>query len=150
MLRHLTAKLSAVTLLALCATPSTAQELVYRPINPSFGGDSFNSSHLLGIAEIHRPDPPQSDSTFAFDDEQSQAEQFAEQLESRLLSRLSTDIAEAIFGPEAEPNGEFVFEDTRITFDTLLDGSVHVTIFDQATGGETVIQVPSFLSAGQF
>jgi curli production assembly/transport component CsgF len=32
---------------------AAAGELVYRPVNPSFGGDPFNSSHLLGIANAN-------------------------------------------------------------------------------------------------
>ena len=27
-----------------------AQDIVYQPVNPSFGGNPFNSNHLLGIA----------------------------------------------------------------------------------------------------
>ena len=34
---------------------SHAQEIVYRPINPSFGGHPLNSSHLLGLAERQNP-----------------------------------------------------------------------------------------------
>jgi len=31
-------------------SPAAAQDLVYTPISPTFGGNSFNSAHLLGIA----------------------------------------------------------------------------------------------------
>src|SRR3546814_2637402 len=30
--------------------PATAQDIVYTPSNPSFGGNPFNSAHLLGVA----------------------------------------------------------------------------------------------------
>ena len=36
---------------SLLAAPAVSGKLVYRPINPSFGGDPFYSSHLLGIAD---------------------------------------------------------------------------------------------------
>ena len=32
------------------AGSAAAQELVYTPVNPSFGGNPFNSAHLLGTA----------------------------------------------------------------------------------------------------
>src|SRR3546814_11621565 len=32
------------------AGTASAQDMVYTPINPSFGGNPFNSSHLIGIA----------------------------------------------------------------------------------------------------
>ena len=35
---------------ALIAPALHASELVYRPVNPSFGGNPLNSSHLLGTA----------------------------------------------------------------------------------------------------
>lgn len=134
--------------LVLFCGNSAAQDLVYTPVNPSFGGDPFNSSHLLGIANINRPDPPQSQDPFGFGDdpESSQADFFVRQLESRILSRLSADITDAIFGPEADPSGVFQFDDTTIAFETLLDGSILIEITDLANGGVTEIQVPAFLS----
>lgn len=130
-------------------TGAFSQELVYQPINPSFGGDSFNSAHLLSIAEIDRPDPPRSSGAASATAGLSQTDLFVRQLESRILSRLSTDITDAIFGPEADPSGSFSLGDTDILFETLLDGTVIVTIVDVATGGETTIEVPGFLSASQ-
>ena len=35
--------------LSLAAAAPASAEIVYQPINPSFGGNPFNSSHLLGI-----------------------------------------------------------------------------------------------------
>ncbi len=41
-------------LVSLTVIPSTmparASDLIYQPINPSFGGNPFNSSHLLALA----------------------------------------------------------------------------------------------------
>jgi curli production assembly/transport component CsgF len=38
------------------ATSANAQDLTYTPINPSFGGNAFNSSHLLGVAGAQKPE----------------------------------------------------------------------------------------------
>ena len=42
---------SRLLLLALTVSmTASASELIYRPTNPSFGGNPLNSSHLLGTA----------------------------------------------------------------------------------------------------
>ena len=143
---RLTLQVTLVSLLTF-ASYASAQELVYTPVNPSFGGSPFNSSHLLAIAEIHRQDPPSSSSPFDFESiVDTQTNFFIRQLESRILSRLSFDITEAIFGESAEPNGTFSFNDTILTFETLLDGSILIEIIDNTTGSSTTIQVPAFLT----
>ena len=137
---------AALTLAVGCAAHASAQSLVYTPVNPSFGGNPFNSSHLLSIAEIDRPNPPQGQGGFGLDGE-SQADAFTRQLESRILSRLSADITEAIFGEGGEPSGVFQFDDVSIAFERLLDGAVLIDIADNSTGAVTSITVPSFLAA---
>lgn len=127
--------LSAVTLgVALTAS---AQELVYEPINPSFGGDSFNSSHLLAIANSQNDyrDPNQSSAT------NSQADQFVRQLQSRLLSSLAGEVNDAIFGDNPQQSGTITFGDQIIEFSRGLD-AVHLTITDVATGTVTEIEIP--------
>src|SRR5687768_2330768 len=42
--------LSATAVMAIPLSPAMSQDIVYQPINPSFGGNPFNSAHLLGIA----------------------------------------------------------------------------------------------------
>jgi curli production assembly/transport component CsgF len=41
---------AALAALAMPASTAFADDLVYTPVNPSFGGNPFNSSHLLGVA----------------------------------------------------------------------------------------------------
>ncbi len=44
--------IKAIGLALLCASPlASAGELIYQPINPSFGGDPFAGSYLLGKAQ---------------------------------------------------------------------------------------------------
>ena len=142
---RLTLQASLVCLLVF-ASNASAQDLVYTPINPSFGGSSFNSSHLLAIAEIDRPDAPEDDSSFLFDSGLSQADQFTRQLESRILSQLSSDIVDKIFNGTTQ-SGTLEFGATSRSFERLLDGSVKLAITDATTGGVTNILIPSFLTA---
>lgn len=127
-----------------CVSNILAQDFVYQPLNPSFGGSSFNSSHLLSIATIDRPDPPSSGGQFD-EGNITQADLFAERLERAILGRLSNQITDAIFGEDADPNGEFEFGNTRVVFDTSLDGDIDLTIIDSLSQNETRIQVPGSL-----
>lgn len=134
MIKHvlLTAFLCAVAPAAL------AQDLVYEPVNPSFGGNPFNSAHLLAIAnaqnDYERPVEEASS--------QSELDRFVRSLQSRLLSSLSTQVANAIFGEDAQDQGRIVFGDQTIEFVRTLDG-IQLTI-TEADGSQTVITIPVF------
>src|SRR3546814_16535281 len=86
------------------AGTASAQDMVYTPINPSFGGNPFNSSHLIGIANAQNnfKDPKSTTSN-------SQADIFARQLQSRLLSALSSQITDQTFGENQQERGHICF-----------------------------------------
>ena len=120
---------SAFAAVALSATGLTAsaQELVYTPVNPSFGGDSFNSAHLLGIANAQNDYTDPDKATTG----NSQVDQFLRQLQSRLLSSLAAQVNDAIFGENPQESGTITFGDQTITFVRLVD-SVSLTITERA------------------
>ena len=123
--------------ITLSAGAAQAQDLVYAPVNPSFGGSSFNSAHLLALANAQNDfERPVDD-----DNEVSDLDRFIRSLESRLLSSLSTQVANAIFGEDAQDNGTIVFGDQTISFVNTLDG-IELTITD-ADGTVTVITIPT-------
>jgi len=119
---------------------ASAQELRYEPINPSFGGDSFNSSHLLAIANGQNDykDPSQKST------ESTQTDLFLRQLQSRLLSSLAGQVTEAIFGENPQESGTIVFGAQTIEFFRGV-GSVTLIIRDAETGGVTQIEIPIFM-----
>ncbi|MDP5335563.1 MAG: curli assembly protein CsgF, partial [Paracoccaceae bacterium] len=53
-LRRIAARLLLTCSLLALGQGAMAQDLVYTPINPSFGGSPLNSSHLLSIANAQR------------------------------------------------------------------------------------------------
>jgi curli production assembly/transport component CsgF len=121
------------------STSAAAQDLVHEPINPTFGGNPFNSNHLLGVANAQNDfRDPKSTST------SSQADIFARQLQSRLLSSLSSQIVDAIFGDNPQQQGTISFGGQTIDFFRSLD-SVTLTITNDDTGEETRIVVPLFV-----
>lgn len=121
------------------AAPAAAQDLVHRPISPTFGGNPFNSNHVLGVANANNNtrDPRATSSN-------SQADIFARQLQSRLLSALSSQIVDAIFGDNPQEQGIISFGGQTIEFFRSLD-NVTLVIRDDTTGEETRIVVPLFI-----
>jgi curli production assembly/transport component CsgF len=121
------------------AVPAAAQDVVYRPISPTLGGNPFNSNHVLGVANANNDtrDPRATTSN-------SQADIFARQLQSRLLSALSSQIVDAIFGDNPQEQGIISFGGQTIEFFRSLD-NVTLVIRDDTTGEETRIVVPLFI-----
>lgn len=123
----------------LLASPAAAQDLTYQPVDPSFGGNPFNSAHLLGIANAQNDyKDPNARST------SSQADIFARQLQSRLLSALSSQIVNAIFGDNPQERGTISFGGQTIDFIRSLT-EVTLTITDDGTGEVTTIVIPTFV-----
>lgn len=129
-----------VVLAMSVAGPAAAQELVYKPINPTFGGNPFNSSHLLGIANAQNDyrDPNSTSGS-------SQQDLFARQLQSRLLSALSSQLIDAIFGENPQEQGTFSIGGQTVSFFRDLE-NVTINITNDETGEITTIVVPLFLN----
>ena len=130
----------AISALALAGlSPAAAQDITYQPIDPSFGGNPFNSAHLLGIANAQNDyKDPKAAST------NSQADIFARQLQSRLLSALSSQIVDAIFGENPQERGTISFGGQTIDFVRSLT-EVTLTITNDETGEVTTIVIPTFV-----
>jgi curli production assembly/transport component CsgF len=115
---------------------AAADDLVYQPISPSFGGDPFNGSFLLSIAQQQNE----------FDDRRftpiDPLDQFASDIERRVLSQASREITDRIFGENAQETGEFTVGTNRIAFEQIGD-EVRLTLTDLESGAETVLTIPS-------
>ena len=123
----------------LIGAPAMARDLIYRPISPGFGGSPLNTNYVFGTAD--RTKDPQDSSSGSNSRFRDPVETFALTLQSRLLSQVSGQIVEAIFGEGAQEEGRFQVGDTVIEF-ARGDTVVTITISDQATGSETTIDVP--------
>lgn len=126
--------------LSVAGSTAAAQDIVYEPVNPSFGGNPFNSAHLLGIANAQNDfrDPRTATTS------NSQADIFARQLQSRLLSALSSQIVDAIFGENPQESGTISFGGQTIDFMRSLE-SVTLNIRNDETGEVTTIVIPTFI-----
>ena len=131
---------AVLALVSLAAGPASADQLVYTPINPSFGGSPFNSSHLLAEANAQN----QYKTTGSGAAGLTQGQIFAQQLQARLLSALAGQVTDAIFGPNPQDHGTITFGEQTIEFVRSADG-VTLTITD-GNGTQTVITVPTFVT----
>jgi len=71
----------------LLSAGASATELVYTPVNPSFGGSPLNGAWLLGNAQAqnNKKDPDALDRSSLFGN-QSVLDRFTSQLESRWIA----------------------------------------------------------------
>ena len=126
-------RIIASAMLALSLPAATvASELVYQPVNPNFGGNPLNGSHLLGSAQAQNDfkDPNASSSGY---ERPSDLDRLTSSLQSRLLSQLLADVGD---GNE----GSIVTEDFAIN---ILDdqGVLSIVIEDINTEEVTQIEV---------
>ncbi len=126
----------------LGATAAQADEMRYQFTNPSFGGNPFNSSHLLAVANAQNDNDKPSTAS-----QQTQADQFVRLLQSRLLSALASQVSEAILGENAQETGRIVYGSQTVEWETLLD-SIKLTITEADTGAVTIIEIPSINGGG--
>lgn len=139
--------------IGLLAAPGTAGDLTYTPVNPSFGGNPLNSSHLLGTANAQRQATASdanrglgaggggTDTTPG----SNNADLFVRQLEGRLLSALAGQVTEAIFGDNPQDSGNVTFGTTTVSFERTLE-SIRLLIVDNLDGTVTEIVVPQLVT----
>lgn len=135
----------ATRLLLACALSGLvasvdASTLVYQPVNPNFGGNSLNGPNLLNEANAQNKytDPSLSNLTSS----QSTLEQFNNQLQQAILSRVASSITSSIVGadgslkPGTISTGNFTISITQIA-----GGNLQVTTTDKTTGASTTFIV---------
>lgn len=103
-------------------------ELVYTPINPSFGGNPLNGAFLLQKAQIHQPRRA----------EKNFVDKFREALERNIINTLTRRIADGDLIDGIYDTGEFL-----VSVSTGTDGSIRVEITNQLTGEITILVIPS-------
>jgi curli production assembly/transport component CsgF len=130
-----------VTSLVL-STSALASDVIYTPINPSFGGNAFNSSHLLGLANAQNEPKREADEKAALERNQSASDRFVQLLQSRLYSSLAQQVSNAIFGEDAQPQGTIKFDDQEISW-VNTGTEVQLVVLDASTGQVTEIIIPT-------
>jgi len=124
-------------LFCLAAYASFGQQLVYKPVNPAFGGDTFNHQWLLAAANAQNSfkDPDEQDA------EKTELEEFTDNLNRQLLGQLSRSLFTAQLGDGLQ-EGSFTFGSLALEIFETGEGLV-INILDVTTGEQTQIIVPN-------
>jgi len=116
------------------ATMAAASELVYTPINPSFGGSPLNGQWLLDSANAQN----------RFEEEIDLMEEFEEMLNRQILLRITRNVITEAFGEE-DVFYPGHYEVGNYAIDISTDGVViTVVMTDMITGDSTTIVVPYY------
>ncbi len=118
------------------AIGSMGQDLIYRPINPAFGGDPFNYQWMLSSAVEQNRFQDDADT---FNDPLAD---FEENLNRQIINQLSRELIGELFGEDGDiQQGTFEIGSFRIDVAEGLEG-VNIDILNTLDGGRTTIVVP--------
>ncbi|GAB3819655.1 curli production assembly/transport component CsgF [Pontibacter rugosus] len=119
-----------------------AQDLVYRPVNPAFGGETFNYQWLQSSAQSQDKlkDPAATKSSSG---SQDPLENFKQNLERQILSQLSRQLITSQFGEGGLEPGSYTIGNYQIEV-TEGTGGVIIQIVDIGTGNQTTVTVPYY------
>ena len=129
----------AFALLGFAAGPAAAQQFVYEPVNPNFGGSYLNYSWLLSSAQAQNDYEDQRSSAFNRDP----LADFEQGLQRQILSQLSRElIADRFRDLDLSEPGRYDFGDFTVDITPGLNEIV-IRVFNVLTGDESVISIPT-------
>lgn len=115
-----------------------SQQMVYKPRNPNFGGDTFNYNWLLSSAEAQNT----LDDSKKTDNTKSDLEKFTESLNNQLLNAVSRSLFADQFGNGDLEPGTYTFGSLAVEISPSSEGLV-ISILDTGNGEQTQIIIPN-------
>ncbi|TDE48467.1 curli production assembly/transport component CsgF [Flavobacterium sp. GT3P67] len=115
-----------------------AQGLVYKPINPAFGGDTFNYQWLLSSAESQKTFKEKVIPTV----QKTDLQKFTDQLNSQFLSQVSREMFAKLFGSNGFSVGSYNFGSFSVEIYHATAG-LTLDILDTSTGDQTQVIIPN-------
>lgn len=115
-----------------------SQALVYKPVNPAFGGDTFNYQWLLNSAESQNKLKDKTETT----PQKTDLEQFKASLNAQLLSQISSSLYKQQFGTNGLSVGSYTFGSYSVDIYPSSEG-LSVNILDTTTGEQTQVIIPN-------
>ncbi|WP_395047575.1 curli production assembly/transport component CsgF [Flavobacterium sp.] len=125
-------------LFMLIAGQIYSQDLVYKPKNPNFGGDTFNYQWLLSSAEAQNLYKEEDDSKLK---QKTDLQKFSDNLNNQLLNQVSKSLFQQQFGTSGVTTGVYSFGSLSVEIYQSNLGLV-VSILDINTGEQTQIIIP--------
>ena len=132
-----------LTILLLSGSISLlAQDFVYQPVNPAFGGNNFNYGWMLSSAQAQNGfTEEQEDFSSRFD--RDPLEDFEQSLNRQILSQLSRQLTNNQFGEGGLQEGQYEIGNYQIDVAPGAE-AIQITILDISTGSQTTVSVPYF------
>ena len=127
-----------ITLL-LISFQSYAQQFSYKPMNPFFGGDTFNYQVMLSSASAQNPF---DNSSYEGYKPQTTIGSFQEQLNRQILNRISNGLFGSDYNQEAMEPGVYNYGSMNITIAEYF-GGINIRIIDILTGEQTDLIIPN-------
>ena len=118
-----------------------SSELVYKPINPSFGGSPLNGNFLLGKAQgQNKHKAPQSTKSFG--------EKVASAIERATISDIIRKYKDTVLGENTVINNSedstFISGDYQLDILSSNSDTITIEITDLLTDKVTIIEIPKF------
>ncbi|RTQ48207.1 curli production assembly/transport component CsgF [Hymenobacter gummosus] len=118
---------------------AAAQDFVYEPKNPSFGGgNTFNYSWLLSSAQAQNTI---EDKTGSNSLQRDPLKEFEQSLNQQILGQLSRQLVTSKFGEGGVKEGTYTIGSYQVNV-TPTGSGMAVQITDTGTGNQTTITVP--------
>lgn len=117
-----------------------SQQLVYKPINPAFGGDTFNYQWLLSSANAQNQFDEKNDYSNLLDRVNS-LDSFTQSINRQVLSELSRKLFEDQFGEGSVKPGNYLFGSLYLQITTTNQGLL-INILDTSTGDQSEVVIP--------
>lgn len=117
-----------------------AQQLVYKPVNPAFGGDTFNYQWLLSSANAQNQFDEKKDYSNLLGNANS-LDSFSQSINRQVLSELSRKLFEDQFGESSIKPGNYLFGSLYLQITTTAQGLL-INILDTSTGDQSEIVIP--------
>ncbi|KJJ38287.1 curli production assembly/transport component CsgF [Aequorivita vladivostokensis] len=132
-------KLLLSIVLLFMGTVGFAQQFSYKPLNPAFGGDTFNYNWLLSSATSQNKLTAPANER----DQRSELQQFGDNLNRQLLSQISRQLLQQqLGGLNFNEEGTFTYGSLNVEIFQSDEGLV-INILDTSTGEETQVIVPN-------
>jgi len=132
---------ACVVMLTMGAVNAAAEQIIYTPVNPSFGGNPNNASGLLASANAqnNHKDPAAVNALAKL----TPLQQFNQNLQQFVLNRVAASVTANIIGPNgALTPGTITTQDfTIVVSQPVANGPLTVTTTDNNTGQTTFFQV---------
>ncbi|MCK5065997.1 MAG: curli assembly protein CsgF [Bacteroidales bacterium] len=132
--------ISAILFIAFFQVGALAQDFVYQPINPAFGGNPYNYSWMLAQAQAQNMFVEED--AYAYGEEDPLAN-LQDDINRQVLNSITQEFYRNQFGEDGLTEGYYKFGSYEIDISPISEG-MQVRIIDIFTGSETTIIIPYY------